>query len=107
VASGRFAEIRSAEERYDHFFGFRGEAVDSQINGRQQHDLWDQDIEVHQVGYLTDQLFDGIPPEKIRSNRSKVGFGAPAETRSGHDRLERADAGHSRAASFVSVLTLA
>src|SRR6267142_2440117 len=22
----------------------------------QRHDLWDQDVEVHQVGYLTDQL---------------------------------------------------
>ena len=43
---------------YDHFFGFRGGAVDyfSQINGRQQHDLWDEDVEVHQVGYLTDLL---------------------------------------------------
>src|SRR6202163_1664465 len=47
----KFGPLKSG---YDHFFGLRGEAVDyfSQINGRQQHDLWDQDVEVHQVGYL-------------------------------------------------------
>ena len=51
----KFGPLKSG---YDHFFGFRGEAVDyfSQINPRQQHDLWDQEVEVHQVGYLTDQL---------------------------------------------------
>src|ERR1700730_541293 len=51
----KFGPLKSG---YDHFFGFRGEAVDyfSHITPRQQHDLWDQDVEVHQVGYLTDQL---------------------------------------------------
>ena len=40
----KFGPLKSG---YDHFFGLRGEAVDyfSQINGRQQHDLWDQDVE--------------------------------------------------------------
>ena len=51
----KFGPLKSG---YDHFFGFRGGAVDyfSHINPRQRHDLWDQDVEVHQVGYLTDQL---------------------------------------------------
>jgi arylsulfatase A-like enzyme len=43
---------------YDHFFGFRSGAVDyySHKDPRQRHDLWEQDVEVHQVGYLTEQL---------------------------------------------------
>src|ERR1700726_1673256 len=43
---------------YDRFFGFRSGAVDyySHLDPLQRHDLWDQDVEVHQVGYLTDQL---------------------------------------------------
>jgi arylsulfatase A-like enzyme len=43
---------------YDRFFGFRSGAVDyySHLDTRQRHDLWDQDVEVHQVGYLTEQL---------------------------------------------------
>jgi arylsulfatase A-like enzyme len=51
----KFGPLKSG---YDHFFGFRGGAVDyySHIDTRQKHDLWDGDIEVHQVGYLTDQL---------------------------------------------------
>jgi arylsulfatase A-like enzyme len=51
----KFGPLKSG---YDHFFGFRASAVDyfSHINPLQRHDLWDQDVEVHQVGYLTDQL---------------------------------------------------
>jgi arylsulfatase A-like enzyme len=43
---------------YDHFFGFRSGAVDyySHRNPRQQHDLWEEDVEVHQVGYVTELL---------------------------------------------------
>jgi arylsulfatase A-like enzyme len=43
---------------YDHFFGFRSGAVDyyTHENPRQQHDLWEQDVEVHQVGYVTELL---------------------------------------------------
>jgi arylsulfatase A-like enzyme len=51
----KFGPLKSG---YDHFFGFRAAAVDyfSHINPLQRHDLWDQDVEVDQVGYLTDQL---------------------------------------------------
>jgi len=51
----KFGPLKSG---YDHFFGFRGGAVDyySHMDPRQKHDLWDQDVEVHPVGYLTRQL---------------------------------------------------
>jgi arylsulfatase A-like enzyme len=45
---------------YDHFYGFRGSAVDyySHAGTDQQDDLWDDDVAIHQVGYLTDLLGD-------------------------------------------------
>jgi arylsulfatase A-like enzyme len=51
----KFGPLKSG---YDHFFGFRAAAVDyfTHVNPLQRHDLWDQDVEVHQVGYLTEQL---------------------------------------------------
>lgn len=38
---------------YDHFYGFRGGGVDYFTYS---NDLWDEDVKVHQVGYLTDLL---------------------------------------------------
>jgi len=38
---------------YDHFYGFRGGAVDYFTHS---NDLWDEDTKVQQVGYLTDLL---------------------------------------------------
>ena len=51
----KFGPLKSG---YDHFFGFRGGAIDyySHIDTRQKHDLWDGDVEVDNVGYLTAQL---------------------------------------------------
>jgi arylsulfatase A-like enzyme len=51
----KFGPLKSG---YDHFFGFRSGAVDyyTHENPRQQHDLWEQDVEVHQVGYVTELL---------------------------------------------------
>src|SRR5246500_4702015 len=51
----KFGPLQSG---YDRFFGFRSGAVDyySHKDPRQNHDLWEQDVEVHQVGYLTEQL---------------------------------------------------
>src|SRR6266545_361749 len=42
---------------YDHFYGFRGGGVDyfSHATGN-RGDLWDDDVEIHQMGYLTDLL---------------------------------------------------
>ena len=42
---------------YDHFYGFRGGALDyytHQSNGKE--DLWDDDVPIHQNGYLTELL---------------------------------------------------
>ncbi len=43
---------------YDHFYGFRGGALDyfSHTAGANKPDLWEEDVPIHQVGYLTDLL---------------------------------------------------
>ena len=50
----KFGPLKSG---YNHFYGFRGGAVDyfSHGSGRRD-DLWDDDVSIHQVGYLTDLL---------------------------------------------------
>src|SRR6516164_5114459 len=51
----KFGPLQSG---YDHFYGFRGGALDyfSHTGGRHQDDLWDDDVSIHQTGYLTDLL---------------------------------------------------
>jgi arylsulfatase A-like enzyme len=51
----KFGPLKSG---YDHFYGFRGGAVDyfSHAAGGDKEDLWDDDVLIHQVGYLTDLL---------------------------------------------------
>ena len=49
----RFGPLKSG---YDHFYGFRGGAVDYYTHANQAEDLWDDDVPVHQMGYLTDML---------------------------------------------------
>src|SRR5438132_1114239 len=50
----RFGPLQSG---YDHFYGFRGGAVDYYTHAaNQKDDLWDDDVQVHQMGYLTDLL---------------------------------------------------
>jgi arylsulfatase A-like enzyme len=48
----KFGPLKSG---YDHYYGFRGGAVDyfSHIGGQGREDLWDDDVLIHQVGYLT------------------------------------------------------
>jgi len=43
---------------YDHFWGFRGGAIDyfTHKSSTDTEDLWDGDMRVHQAGYLTDLL---------------------------------------------------
>jgi arylsulfatase A-like enzyme len=50
----KFGPLKSG---YDHFYGFRGGAVDyfSHSAGGKD-DLWDDDVPLHQAGYLTDLL---------------------------------------------------
>jgi arylsulfatase A-like enzyme len=51
----RFGPLKSG---YDRFYGFRGGAVDyyGHTGTNQEDDLWDDDVPVHQIGYLTDLL---------------------------------------------------
>ena len=51
----RFGPLQSG---YDHFYGFRGGAVDYYTHAGTDHkdDLWDDDVAIHQMGYLTDLL---------------------------------------------------
>ena len=52
----KFGPLQSG---YDHFYGFRGGALDyySHRSGNPgPEDLWEDDVEVHQAGYLTDLL---------------------------------------------------
>ncbi len=50
----KFGPLKSG---YDHFYGFRGGALDyfSHTTGRQD-DFWDDDVPLHQTGYLTELL---------------------------------------------------
>jgi len=51
----KFGPLQSG---YDHFYGFRGGAVDyyTHAGTDQKNDLWDGDVELHQTGYLTELL---------------------------------------------------
>jgi arylsulfatase A-like enzyme len=51
----KFGPLKSG---YDHFYGFRGGAVDyyAHTGTDQKDDLWDDDVQVHQMGYLTELL---------------------------------------------------
>ncbi|MCW3836194.1 sulfatase [Sphingomonas canadensis] len=56
---GRLPKYGPRESGYDHFFGFRGGALDyftHESNGR--GDLWDGDHKVEMAGYMTDLLGD-------------------------------------------------
>jgi len=49
----KFGPLQSG---YDHFYGFRRGAVDYYTHANTSDDLWEDDVEVHQIGYLTDLL---------------------------------------------------
>jgi arylsulfatase A-like enzyme len=53
----KFGPLQSG---YDHFWGFRGGAVDyySHADPRNNADLWDQDVPIQRAGYLTELLGD-------------------------------------------------
>ncbi len=53
---GSLPKFGPLQSGYDHFYGFRGGAVDYYRHGNRKDDLWDDDVEVHQMGYLTDLL---------------------------------------------------
>ena len=53
----KFGPLKSG---YDHFWGFRGGAVDyySHADPRNNADLWDDDVPIERAGYLTELLGD-------------------------------------------------
>lgn len=53
---GSLPKFGPLQSGYDHFYGFRGGAVDYYAHSYSQDDLWDDDVLVHQMGYLTDML---------------------------------------------------
>ena len=58
---GRLPDFGPLQSGYDHFWGFRGGALDyfthkSGPANTDSDDLWDQDVKVHQAGYLTDLI---------------------------------------------------
>ena len=60
---GRLPNFGPLKSGYDHFWGFRGGALDYfthkyGIASTDTEDLWDDDITIHQTGYLTDLLGD-------------------------------------------------
>jgi arylsulfatase A-like enzyme len=58
---GRLPDFGPLQSGYDHFWGFRGGALDyfthkSGPANTDTEDLWDGDVKVHQAGYLTDLI---------------------------------------------------
>jgi arylsulfatase A-like enzyme len=55
---GALPKFGPLQSGYDHFYGFRGGAVDyyTHTDPDQKDDLWDDDVQIQQVGYLTDLL---------------------------------------------------
>ncbi len=58
---GRLPDYGPLKSGYDHFWGFRGGDLDyftHKSGGAQSDtdDLWDDDVKIHQTGYLTDLL---------------------------------------------------
>jgi arylsulfatase A-like enzyme len=66
----KFGPLKSG---YDHFYGIRGGAVDyfSHAFGPDEEDLWDDDVRIHQVGYLTGLLGDRAV--EVVNERAKSG----------------------------------
>jgi arylsulfatase A-like enzyme len=58
---GKLPDFGPLQSGYDHFWGFRSGGVDyfthkSGISNTDTDDLWDDDVKVHQNGYLTDLM---------------------------------------------------
>jgi arylsulfatase A-like enzyme len=53
---GQLPKFGPLQSGYDHFYGFRGGALDYYTHANRGDDLWEDDVPVHQMGYLTDLL---------------------------------------------------
>jgi arylsulfatase A-like enzyme len=63
----RFGPLKSG---YDHFFGFRGGALDYFTHATVQPDLWEDDVPIERHGYLT-ELLGQRAVEVIRAHRGR------------------------------------
>jgi arylsulfatase A-like enzyme len=76
---GKLPNYGPLKSGYDRFFGFRGGSLDyfTHKSGPPQtdtHDLWDGDVKIHQIGYLTDLLGDRAVSEINSHARSGQPF---------------------------------
>src|SRR2546421_2935327 len=55
---GELPKYGPLKSGYEHFYGFRGGSLDyySHQSNAQRNDLWDDDVEGHQTGYLNEEL---------------------------------------------------
>jgi arylsulfatase A-like enzyme len=53
---GALPKFGPLQSGYDHFYGFRGGALDYYTHANQKDDLWNDDVQLHQMGYLTDMF---------------------------------------------------
>jgi arylsulfatase A-like enzyme len=53
---GALPKFGPLQSGYDHFYGFRGGALDYYTHANQKDDLWNDDVQLHQIGYLTDMF---------------------------------------------------
>ena len=55
---GALPKFDPLKSGYEHFYGLRGGALDyfSHTDANRKSDLWDDDVPIHQAGYLTDLL---------------------------------------------------
>jgi arylsulfatase A-like enzyme len=69
----KFGPLQSG---YEHFYGFRGGAVDyyTHAGGGNKEDLWDDDVPIHQTGYLTELLGSRAVEVINNSARSRQPF---------------------------------
>jgi len=65
----KFGPLQSG---YEHFYGFRAGAVDyyTHAAGNNKEDLWDDDVPIHQSGYLTELL--GTRAVEVINNSAKA-----------------------------------
>jgi arylsulfatase A-like enzyme len=68
---GQLPKFGPLQSGYDHFYGFRGGAVDYYTHANRSDDLWDDDVPVHQMGYLADLL--GARAVEVVNAYAKVG----------------------------------
>jgi len=68
---GQLPKFGPLASGYDHFYGFRGGALDYYTHANRNDSLWEDDVRVQQMGYLTDLL--GIRAVDLVNSYAKSG----------------------------------